>query len=75
MRIVLLSPNRVPIELSRIVFPIIVLLKDDRTDFAQEERPSILDHDLSHLCFGRRIQISGHSDFGVFGTVMVRLPF
>ena len=25
---------------------------------------SILDHDLGHLCFGRRIQMSGHSDFG-----------
>ena len=27
---------------------------------------SILDHDLGHLCFGRRIQISEHSDFGIF---------
>ena len=26
---------------------------------------SILDHDLGHLCFGRRIQLSGHSDFGI----------
>ena len=33
-----LFPKRVPIELSRIAFPIIVLPKDDRTDFAQEER-------------------------------------
>ena len=32
------SPNHVPIELSRIAFPIIVLPKDDRTGFAQEER-------------------------------------
>ena len=24
------------------------------------------DRDVGHLCFGRRIQISGHSDFGVF---------
>ena len=30
--------NRVPAELSRIAFPIIVLLKDDRTDFARGER-------------------------------------
>ena len=29
--------NRVLLELSRIGFPIIVLSKDDRTDFAQEE--------------------------------------
>ena len=27
---------------------------------------SILDHDFGHLCFGRRNQISGHSDFGIF---------
>ena len=26
----------------------------------------MLDHDLGHFCFGRRIQISGHSDFGIF---------
>ena len=28
----------------------------------------MLDHDLGHLCFGRRIQISGHSDSGVFNN-------
>ena len=33
-----LFPNRIFKELSRIAFPIIVLPKDDRTDFAQEER-------------------------------------
>ena len=33
-----LFPNRVPIKLSQIAFPIIVLLKDDRADFAQIER-------------------------------------
>ena len=27
---------------------------------------SILDHDFGHLCFGRRIRISGRSDFGIF---------
>ena len=27
---------------------------------------SILDHDFDHLCFGRRIQISGQCDFGIF---------
>ena len=25
----------------------------------------MLDHDLGHLWLGRRIQISGHSDFGI----------
>ena len=33
-----LFPNNVPIELSRIAFPQVVLLKSDRADFAQEER-------------------------------------
>ena len=26
----------------------------------------MLDHDIGHLCFGGRIQVSGHSDFGIF---------
>ena len=30
---------------------------------------SILDHDLGHLCRGRRIQMSGHSDFGIFNNL------
>ena len=53
---------------SQIAFPIIVLPKDDRTDSAQEEQlgSSTLDHDLGHLCRGRRIQMSGHSDLGFF---------
>ena len=29
---------------------------------------SILDHDFGHLCRGRRIQMSGHSDFGIFNN-------
>ena len=65
------SPIHVSIGLSQIAFPIIVLPKDDRTDSAQEEqlgRP-ILDHDLGHLCRGRRIQTSGHSDFGIFNNL------
>ena len=33
--------NRVPIELSQIAFPTKVLPKDDRTDFAWEERPDL----------------------------------
>ena len=31
-------PNRILTELSQIAFPTIVLPKDDRTDFVQEER-------------------------------------
>ena len=30
---------------------------------------SMLDHDLGHLCRGRRIQMSGHSDFGTFNDL------
>ena len=33
-----LFPNRVPIELSGIAFPVIVLPKDDHINFVQEER-------------------------------------
>ena len=56
------SPIRFPEELS-----LISPAEDDRTEFAQEEQLDLplLDHDLGHLCFGGRIQISGHSDFGI----------
>ena len=30
---------------------------------------SILDHGLGHLCRGRRIHMSGHSDFGIFNNL------
>ena len=30
---------------------------------------SILDHDFHHLCLGRRIHTSGHSDFGIFSNL------
>ena len=33
-----LSPNRISIEVSQVAFPIIVLPRDDHTDFAQEGR-------------------------------------
>ena len=35
---------------------------------------SILDHDLGHLCRGRRIQMSGHSHWE-FSTIWVHPPF
>ena len=31
--------------------------------------PSILDHDLGHVCRGRRIQMTGHSDLGIFNNL------
>ena len=30
---------------------------------------SILDHDFGHSCRGRRIQLSGHSDLGIFNNL------
>ena len=36
---------------------------------------STLDHDLGHLCFGRRIQMSGHSNFGIFNNVGASISF
>ena len=33
----------------------------------------MLDHEFGHLCFGRRIHISGHSDFGFL--ILDRLSF
>ena len=61
-------PSHVSIGFSQIAFPIIVLPKDDHTDSSQRGTTgsSILDHDLGHLCRGRRIQMSGHSDLGIF---------
>ena len=63
-------PNRVPIELSQIAFSISILPKGDRTDFlSRGTTGSSMDDDFDHLCFGRRIQISGHSDFGILNNV------
>ena len=46
------SPNRASMGFSQIAFHITVLPKDDRTDFAQEERLDLptVDHDLGHFC-------------------------
>ena len=55
---------------SQIAFLVTVLPKDDHTDFAQEDRlgSSVLDQDFGQLCFGGRIQMSGHSDLGIFNN-------
>ena len=36
---------------------------------------SMLDHDDGHLCRGRRIHVSGHSDLEFFGTILELPPF
>ena len=64
------SPSHVSIGFSQIAFPRIVLPKDDHTDSLSRGTTgsSILDHDFGHLCRGRRIQMSGHSDLGIFNN-------
>ena len=65
------SPSHVSIGLSQIAFAIIVLPKDDRTDFAQEERLDLRHWTMSFaiLCRGRRIQMSGHSGNGIVNNL------
>ena len=65
------SPNRARIGFSQIAFPITVLPKGDHTDFVQEERLGLpyWTMILAILCRGRRIQMSGHSDFGIFNNL------
>ena len=65
-----ISPNHVSIGFSQIAFPIIVLPKDDHTDFAQEEQLSLPHWTMIlAMCRGRRIQMSGHSDFRIFNNL------
>ena len=53
-----------PTELPQTVFATVSRHPGDHTDFAQEEdKSSMFDQDLGHVFRGRRIQISGHSDF------------
>ena len=62
------SPSHVSIKFSQVAFPTTVLPEDDRTDFAQEEGLGLpyWTMILGHLCRGRRIQMSEHSDLGIF---------
>ena len=64
------SPNRTSIGFSQIAFPITVLPEGWPYRFRSRwtTGSSILDHDSGHLCRGRRIQMSGHSDFGTFNN-------
>ena len=70
-------PDRVPVGFSQIAFPMTVLLEDDRYRFRSRGKTGsfMLDHDLGHLCRGRRLQISGHSDFGIFSNVGASFHF
>ena len=63
-------PNRAAIGCSQIAFPIIVLPEDDHTDSVQEEQLGLRYWTMieGHLCLGRRIQMSGHSDLGMFNN-------
>ena len=59
------SPGHVSIGFSQFAFSIIALPKDDRRDSVQEEQLGLpyWTMILAMLCRGRRIQMSGHSDF------------
>ena len=66
-----LLPNRVPVELSRIAFPLLVLPEGNRTNYFREERLGLPYWTMIlAICFGRRIQISAHCDFR-----LMHLPF
>ena len=62
------SPNHVSIRFSQIAFPIYSPAKrwPSQIWLKKNDGSSILDHDFGHLCRGRRIQMSGHSDFRIF---------
>ena len=40
-----------------------------RVPYRFRSRGTTVDHDLGHLCRGRRIQMSGDSDFGIFNNL------
>ena len=69
-------PNRVPIELSRIALHIIVLPKDDRTDFVQEERLD-LPYWTMMLASCVLVDVSKYLDIltSEFSFTMEHLPF
>ena len=60
-----------------IAFPTIVLPKDEQKNIVQQERfgSSMLDHDLGHLCRGRRIHMSVHSDILDFSVISEHLSY
>ena len=70
-----LFPNRVLSELSRIAFPTIVLLKDDRTDSFQEERLA-LPYWTMILAICVVVDVAKHLDILTLelSTVLMRLP-
>ena len=71
-----LSPNRISIELYQIAFPHNSPAEGWPYRFLSRGTTgsSILDHDLGHLCRGRRMQMSGHSDLE-FSIILEHLPF
>ena len=65
------SPIHVSTGVSQIAFPYNSLAKRWPYRFLSRRttRSSILDHDFGHLCRGRRIQMSGHSDLGILNNL------
>ena len=70
-------PIQVLLKLRRTVFPIII----QHVDVRKKNRPrgttgsSIFDHDLGHLCGGRGIHTSEHSDVGISSNLLSVLHF
>ena len=66
-----LSPNHISTRFSQNCFPHKSLAKGWPCRFRSKGTTgsSLLDHDLGHLCRGGRIQMSGHSDFGIFNNL------
>ena len=71
-----LSPNSVPIELSQIAFPIIVLPEDDRTDSFREERLD-LPYWTMKLAICASVDVSKYLDILTleFSITLMHLPF
>ena len=72
-----LFPDRVPVEFFQIAFPRIVLPEDDRTDSFREERLDLpwWTMILATCVVVDVVQMSGHSDFGIFNNDGGHLPF
>ena len=70
-------PIRFPRELSRIAFPILILLKDDRTDFVLgEQRDLPYRNMILAICVViDESKMSGHSDLGMFSNFVASSTF
>ena len=66
-------PSKYEMTPFQVVFPTRSLQMGVRTDFAQKEPQHLQWQDLGHMCCGRRIQISCHSDLRSFDNCLLLL--